>query len=509
MSLTKVTHSMISGSVVDVVNFGADPTGVADSTAAITAALASQTENFTLYFPPGKFLFTEVVISDKINLTVTGPGVLNGQITVRNVAVVRGELSNLTLDGLTFNRGRTEVGKYAIALTQVWGMTIVGCTFIGVEMCVIVTGTTSVQQVASVYITACKTGKPDSSLYTAAEINNPPYVYENTSFPHLLFHNAMGQFHCGDINIRNNHYVFCSICQVYCTATDGIYITDNVFQLQSYSYESAIKTNNIAIDGASWVDISDNIFYEAGYEAIYLNEVSDVKVIGNFIGWPGQRQRSVGEGIYISPQPLGGDQWTTAIISNNVIRQPGGDGVKVVGNVLYLNCSNNVVITPADSAYYYGPVDATTYYGIRAEADGWGNVYEGNTIYLGDNLIPKSTSTVFGSSEIAGPLVLNNFVIAGDDTFSNRLTIGSITSNTIDIQGYKAVLVNTLGGTIHTINGGNNGQILLVKVSSVTITLTTAGNLKLGQLASLNVLPGSMATFINTGDGWWLTGLPV
>lgn len=39
MSLTKVTYSMISGENVNVLDFGADPTGVADSTSAIQAAI--------------------------------------------------------------------------------------------------------------------------------------------------------------------------------------------------------------------------------------------------------------------------------------------------------------------------------------------------------------------------------------------------------------------------------------------------------------------------------------
>jgi polygalacturonase len=39
MSLTKVTYSMIQGTPANVLDFGADPTGSADSTTAIQAAL--------------------------------------------------------------------------------------------------------------------------------------------------------------------------------------------------------------------------------------------------------------------------------------------------------------------------------------------------------------------------------------------------------------------------------------------------------------------------------------
>lgn len=39
MSLTKATYSMIQGAVTNVLDYGADSTGVADSTSAIQAAI--------------------------------------------------------------------------------------------------------------------------------------------------------------------------------------------------------------------------------------------------------------------------------------------------------------------------------------------------------------------------------------------------------------------------------------------------------------------------------------
>ncbi len=39
MSLTKVSYSMIDGAATNVLDYGADPTGVADSTTAIQDAL--------------------------------------------------------------------------------------------------------------------------------------------------------------------------------------------------------------------------------------------------------------------------------------------------------------------------------------------------------------------------------------------------------------------------------------------------------------------------------------
>ena len=52
MSLTKATYSMISGACVNVLDFGADPTGATDSTAAIALAIA---QGGCIWFPKGVY----------------------------------------------------------------------------------------------------------------------------------------------------------------------------------------------------------------------------------------------------------------------------------------------------------------------------------------------------------------------------------------------------------------------------------------------------------------------
>jgi hypothetical protein len=53
MSLTKATYSMIEGAPINILDFGADPTGVADSTVAIQAAFNST--NQKIVFPNGTY----------------------------------------------------------------------------------------------------------------------------------------------------------------------------------------------------------------------------------------------------------------------------------------------------------------------------------------------------------------------------------------------------------------------------------------------------------------------
>jgi hypothetical protein len=60
MSLTKVSYSMINGAVANVLDYGADPTGSADSTAAILLALASGASD--VYFPKGTYKTTDTIV---------------------------------------------------------------------------------------------------------------------------------------------------------------------------------------------------------------------------------------------------------------------------------------------------------------------------------------------------------------------------------------------------------------------------------------------------------------
>lgn len=56
MALTKVSYSMITGAAFNVLDYGADPTGVADSAAAIQLALDEASPVYgTVYFPAGDY----------------------------------------------------------------------------------------------------------------------------------------------------------------------------------------------------------------------------------------------------------------------------------------------------------------------------------------------------------------------------------------------------------------------------------------------------------------------
>jgi hypothetical protein len=86
MALTKVSYSMIKGAPANVLDYGADPTGAADSTAAFTAAFAVSN---MVYVPSGSYdLATTITIPPYGQ--IVGAGIDNTTITAtgNNVAFV-------------------------------------------------------------------------------------------------------------------------------------------------------------------------------------------------------------------------------------------------------------------------------------------------------------------------------------------------------------------------------------------------------------------------------------
>lgn len=110
MSLTKVSYSMLSGSPVNVIDYGADPTGVADSTTAIQNALnqggnvllpkGTYKTTTSLKFPRGTFLLgdgmnqTAIVSTNNAN-----PVILIDQSKASGAAVTDTGVSQMRLTG--------------------------------------------------------------------------------------------------------------------------------------------------------------------------------------------------------------------------------------------------------------------------------------------------------------------------------------------------------------------------------------------------------------------------
>lgn len=97
MSLTKATYSMISGAPVNVLDFGADPTGINDSLAAFNAAIASiqnQDMGGAVYVPRGNYF-----LSDTLNI----------RCRLHLFGDIQGDFPNNAATMLTFAQNKTGI----------------------------------------------------------------------------------------------------------------------------------------------------------------------------------------------------------------------------------------------------------------------------------------------------------------------------------------------------------------------------------------------------------------
>ena len=117
MALTKATFSMISGSVANVLDFGADPTGVADSKTAIDLALASGAG--AVFLPAGTYKYLgQMTVPDGVNIFGSGMYSTLINFTFAGYAIViqgiGSELSNFRMfcndEGVLFRTPSAVVG---------------------------------------------------------------------------------------------------------------------------------------------------------------------------------------------------------------------------------------------------------------------------------------------------------------------------------------------------------------------------------------------------------------
>jgi len=121
MSLTKVSYSMVQGAPINVLDLGADPTGVTDSTAAIQAAIDTGKK---VFIPAGTFLFSSLsatgVGSAYVYLSGAGQKTILQTTVAANTALLLGTtgagiencvIENLLIQGNSTNTGGIQLGS--------------------------------------------------------------------------------------------------------------------------------------------------------------------------------------------------------------------------------------------------------------------------------------------------------------------------------------------------------------------------------------------------------------
>jgi len=130
MSLTKASYSMITGAQANVLDFGADKTGVADSTAAFQAAIDSlPTNGGTVYMPSGSYLISTLNMpNDPKIVNLLGESMLGVELKMATAAgpVIRkvqtaGRITGATLENFTIRANtasdKTNLNHIAMSLS--------------------------------------------------------------------------------------------------------------------------------------------------------------------------------------------------------------------------------------------------------------------------------------------------------------------------------------------------------------------------------------------------------
>ena len=133
MSLTKVSYSMITGSPVNVLDFGADPTGVVDATSAFTSAQG--TGNVFVYIPSGTYKLNGLRILNGVSLVGAGKSAVRIDQAVAGTPAIDctsdvsvGQLKNVNLSGFTVY-GATSATVAAVLVAAYGAYAIWNSTF--------------------------------------------------------------------------------------------------------------------------------------------------------------------------------------------------------------------------------------------------------------------------------------------------------------------------------------------------------------------------------------------
>ena len=460
MSLTKVTYSMILGAPVNILDYGADPTGVADSTAAFQAAINAG----SVVVPPGDYTMSWAAISADVIIpsnrkievqkgaTITNTG---GRFTANNVnniewqidgwvksVAMRTAASRPLVTASADERGFIEFSEDYMAGSAASGFTVHGTGKVSGDW----VGTPNVSSLFPFQVNrkgiACWNSKNVlvngleifgfdgeavyASFFDAASEN---IVFSNNNVHDTRFNslNFNAGANGGNVKICNNRAV-----DTYQLEASVGEITDNYIDTTtSYgiftgagagagpmvikrnivksSGLSAIAAINASVSPSTGLDVCDNTIIDSGQYSILIDYFNDVTVRGN---------SCTGSATTAGGYDIGLSNVLRATVSENTFMEPGG--------------------------FRVGPMALV---GIDISADRNSNV----------NVLTTGTVTTYANNGVVG--------VAGAVTL------------TLPLLGQIFLVSGSLTTTSITATG--NAGRMVVLISQANLTLTDGSNLKI------------------------------
>jgi len=453
MSLTKATYSMINGSPLNVLDFGAKGDGSTDDTAAIQSCLNSFTQatgGGTVVFPPGTYIISSSLIVDVNGMTLIGT---KGSTWIKRKNGVAADTMN--------NLQTAYQGRYSG--TPIYDLSIIGMGFdgnkanntIGVNdnfdegLNLLYSNRTYmadciVQNVLRIGI-VLSTGANDS-LITGCAVNdcNEGGMYAETSNNIKFIGNNVKNSSTSSYNIGN-------IC--FNNVTSGSISANNIS-----GGEDGIYIRNACTD----VDIDGNtITGQARYGVWIYDESQGVT--------PATPKRIVVDGNSISScskYPIYCLYGNSIIISNNTIDAAGTYTGIFFNNNANINILDNNIQNIATIAN-----PATT-----------------GTIAAGSNSLTIANALNFPNAINGSYIYLNGAGVAGGILFAQIVSGGGTTTLTLDRFAQTSITNNSIIGLVVTRGAGNSN----VQISGVT-----------GTFSPVSFGLTTPGTFVGSSSGTW------
>lgn len=347
MSLTKVSYSMIDGTPLNVLDYGADPTGSADSYAAFVAALAAGSY---VYVPQGTYKLTQTlsITGQKLfcgpdssssslqlavlNFTGAGNGIQAisaefGGLCIRNFMIIGGDgsgayaiyntrpqavIENIHIEG--WNNSGIALEQAGTGSQASWGTLVRQCKWIGPATATPYFGFQVDINGGHVTLDGCE------AIRGSIGIN-------------IVQGEAINIYRCSmNLQCNTTTYPFSSLLRTQQCA----------IRLSGDSYKTAVSIRECYLEGFTY-----GIYVEACESlSIEDNYIADVGIAGDFVGVPGSL-------IYLKEYTTTPNYIKNVTIRNNRI-SGSGNGVKTVfigEDAEHIEVYNNDIAATGSSGY--------------------------------------------------------------------------------------------------------------------------------------------------------------
>jgi hypothetical protein len=495
MALTKVTYSMINGAVINALDYGADLTGVASSSAAFQSAVNSFSgAQGTVYFPNGSYKLTQNLILPS-NITLLSYG---GIIICNGFGIVAGAgISNILIDGLSFNQTYSSGTPNTIATSSTTNtVTVQNCLFYNNGFYVLSLGGRNIRIINNRF-----TGTPNN-VHVATSVAKDVLISGNQFYDIGLSYVILLRGING-VNVSNN--TFDSITNnpiLVDTGAKNVTVIGNV--LTDTGDSGILCGNDLLGDVPTFVTISNNVVKGSPDTGIGVLYGKNITITGNVL----QDNGRTGVNGYNSQIYLGGNQEDVSVIGNTLINSSYSPSAIYGMYALYADTGSET----SQSTQMF--VSGNNYNGFATGRNIFIPVNTGGTSYQ-----PAKMQILEGSSRQYPSNANLNFEawastlpdnITGLTTFSFTGTGATCTKETSTvIYGNSAKIVGGTGAGIlvSTLTALNFFQTNCVVEATVWIKQNTAsdtGYIELGaSIAGGSPAPSQKITFASTSTDWF------